>query len=130
MTDGLQLIDAQLDRFLILYYSFERRYSPARGYPSTAAGCSQYRVSRQYDDENGQLDADADRVIASAVQHIINTKMEEPYRTAITVNARNLYTGNFVWLSPRLPQDRVERNLIIQQARRIMIHHLIETELM
>lgn len=45
------------------------------------------------------------------------SQMEEPFRTAIYLNARNCYTGRSVWQSPRLPTDVIERAEIVAKAR-------------
>jgi hypothetical protein len=52
------------------------------------------------------------------------SEMQEPYRAAIYVLARNLSTGRSVWLSPRLPQDAVERATVVAEARNILTRRL------
>lgn len=44
-------------------------------------------------------------------------EIQEPYRAALYILARNCYTGRQVWLSPRLPKDVWEREAIIAEAR-------------
>jgi hypothetical protein len=56
--------------------------------------------------------------------------MEEPYRAAIYVLARNCYTGAKVWLSPRLPKDPIERGVVIMEARNILTRRLIAAGVM
>lgn len=56
--------------------------------------------------------------------------MEEPYRTAICVNARNCYTGRQVWMSPRLPEDAEARALIVSTARIMLIDKLMRAGIM
>jgi hypothetical protein len=51
--------------------------------------------------------------------------MEDPHRTAIYILARNCYTGRKVWLSRRLPSDRIELGILIQEARNILTKRLI-----
>ena len=43
--------------------------------------------------------------------------MPENYRTALQIQARNLFTGRSVWTSDRLPQDLEARALILAEAR-------------
>lgn len=45
------------------------------------------------------------------------SEMKDPHRAAIYVLARNLSTGRNVWLSPRLPQDPLERGQVVYDAR-------------
>ena len=56
--------------------------------------------------------------------------MEEPYRAAIYILARNCYTGHKVWMSPRLPQDPQERGVVIMEARNILTRRLISAGVM
>lgn len=51
---------------------------------------------------------------------------EQPYRSAIYQLARNCYTGRKVWLSPRLPNDPIERGVVIQEARNDITRRLIK----
>jgi hypothetical protein len=52
-------------------------------------------------------------------------EMKDPYRAAIYITARNCYTGHNVWLSPRLPADREEREIVILEARNIITRKLM-----
>lgn len=45
------------------------------------------------------------------------SEMQDPHRAAIYALARNLSTGRSVWLSPRLPQDPLQRATIVAEAR-------------
>lgn len=56
--------------------------------------------------------------------------MPEPYRAAIYILARNCYTGRKVWMSPRLPQDLIERGIVIMEARNILTRRLIAAGVM
>lgn len=85
------------------------------GYPSTAAGCSLYRPSRQYDDENGALDAAADIALARAVDEVIET-MEALHRAALSMEARNLCTVR-VCHAARLGDDAAQ---VVRQARALL----------
>jgi hypothetical protein len=56
--------------------------------------------------------------------------MEEPYRTAIYVHARNLACRHPVWSNPRLPTDPKERAIVITQARSILLVRLLRAGVM
>lgn len=89
---------------------------PNTGYYKANPSCKLYKTSRQYDDSNGALDSDAENGIMEAVDHAIDC-MEQPWRTAIAFNARNLATNLAVWNSPRLPVDEIERAHLVMHAR-------------
>jgi len=52
-------------------------------------------------------------------------ELEPPYRTALQIQARNLFTGRAVWSSPRLPNDIEERAVILLEARNILLKRLL-----
>lgn len=56
--------------------------------------------------------------------------MEDPYRAAIYIAARNCYTGRSVWMSPRLPKDAMERAAIVSVARSQLISRLMQAGVM
>lgn len=95
-----RIIDATLDELLKLWHRWQSSYRLKSGYPGTAAGCEQYRASRQYDDVNGALDQDADTAMCHAIDAEVS-RMPDPHRTAIHVEARNLCSVR-VWKSARL----------------------------
>jgi hypothetical protein len=51
--------------------------------------------------------------------------MPEPYRSAIYALAKNLTTGHEVFRSPRLPQSKEARDMVITQARQMVTARLI-----
>lgn len=57
-------------------------------------------------------------------------EMADPYRSAIYVQARNLYTGRNVWLSPRLPKDAIERDQVVAEARSMLTRRLMSAGVM
>jgi hypothetical protein len=57
-------------------------------------------------------------------------EMKDPHRSAIYIHARNCYTGRNVWLSPRLPQDPMERAQILGDAKAILIGKLLSAGVM
>ena len=89
---------------------------PTTGYYTSNPACKLYRVSRQHDDMNGALDSDQDGQVLEAVGFAID-QMEQPHKTAVEFNARNLATGVAVWRSPRLPADEIERLHLLMHAR-------------
>jgi hypothetical protein len=115
-VDDAVTVDAALDGLLILWHAWASTEHVGQGYPSEAPGCKLYRVSRQYDYDNGAMDGEVDATMGAAVDALVN-QMKEPYRTAIHINARNLKTGVSVWSSGRLPIDPQERATILMDAR-------------
>lgn len=57
-------------------------------------------------------------------------EMKDPHRSAIYIHARNCYTGRNVWLSPRLPQDPMERARILGEAKAILVGKLLSAGVM
>jgi len=58
------------------------------------------------------------------------SEMQDPHRTAIYFLARNLYTGRSVWLSKRLPEDPLERGVIVAEARNQLTRRLMAAGVM
>lgn len=116
MEHAALTIEASLDGLLLIWHEWASSERVGQGYPSEAPGCKLYRVSRQYDYDNGAADHDADASIGAAVDALVQ-QMIDPHRTAITFNARNLKTGVTVWRSPRLPACPVELSIVIMEAR-------------
>jgi hypothetical protein len=58
------------------------------------------------------------------------SEMQDPYRAAIYITARNCYTGRSVWISPRLPKDATERAAIVAQARSMLLRRLLRAGIM
>lgn len=51
--------------------------------------------------------------------------LDEPYRAAIYTVARNQCTGYSVWRNPRLPADPAERNVVVLEAKNMLIRKLL-----
>lgn len=116
---------AQLDDALSLWHHWmSTQYGTARGHASRSLVCGDYKVSRQYDDANGNLDADLERRQCRAVQFAADS-MTDPYRSAIYVIARAVYLGTSAISSPRLPQRGEELQAIVRTARSMMIQKLL-----
>lgn len=109
-------IDTILNDLLAKWHRYCAGYSYGKGYPSTDVSCRQSRTSRQYDYENGAMDASVDNAIMEAFDAAMD-RVDQPWRTALSVQARNLHTGSAVWSSPRLPADPMERGAILLEAR-------------
>ena len=58
------------------------------------------------------------------------SEMQDPHRTAVYMLARNLYTGRSVWLSKRLPEDPLERGIIVAEARNQITRRLMAAGVM
>lgn len=99
------------------------------GYPVVNAASRLYRPSRQYDDQNGALDAGVDAVLMEGVNAIIE-QIGQPHRTALAVQARNLQVRAQVWSSPRLPSDPMERAVLLVAARKIFRDGLARADLL
>jgi len=115
---------AALDDLLSRWHAWQQGAKASRGFAPKSLVCGDYRTSRQYDDGNGALDSDLDAFQSRQVDHEVR-QMQEPHRTAIYVQARNLSTGFAVWFSPRLPQERAEREALVAVARQIICVRLL-----
>lgn len=68
-------------------------------------------------DSVGQI---IDAVIENDVMEAVDFQISElcdVYRTALQITARNLALGWHVWSSPRLPDDKQARLLIVREAK-------------
>ena len=112
-----------LNDLLVEWHRWCNRYQHVKGYSSSDLTCRDYRASRQYDDTNGALDADLNTSTLETVSAEI-FDLEQPYQTAIQIQARNMATGRQVWNSPRLPADPMARAEIIVTARSMLMKKL------
>lgn len=117
-----------LEHLLIVWHNWSQSAQIARGYRETSAGTGLYQASRQYDDVNGVLDDDIDAERCKVVQfHVEN--LPPIHRIAIYILARNLTTGRSVWMSPRLPHDKAERERVVTEARDLLTARLVSAGL-
>jgi hypothetical protein len=107
MDDALSL--------LVLWWRAESQWSPVEGFPPECPSTRGWRVSRQYDDDSGAAEVDQRGMLIRHISSIVNS-IEEPYRTALYLVARNRATGVSVWRSARLPDDEDERAEIVAEA--------------
>ena len=118
------LSDALDDR-LCRWHQWARaqRKGIVRGFNHRALVVGEYKISRQYDDTNGALDDDLDRSVMRSIDFEVS-QMTEPFRSAIYANAMALVVGVEVFTSPRLPEDREERQVVIGEARGMICRRL------
>lgn len=127
--DAQRVISEHINYLLAQWHSWSAGHQITHGYPTINTTCRQARSSRQYDDANGALDAYIDHVVMEAVDGVIET-VSEPYRSALSVQARNLHTGAQVWNSPRLPADPVQRGHVVVKAREMFVSGLTRRNLL
>lgn len=118
-------IDNLLNDLLSSHHKWARRTKFGKGYPSESASCKDARASRQYDDSNGALDSGLDDSRMEAFDAVLY-RIEQPWLTALQVQARNLATGSNVWSSPRLPVDPLERSILTLEARNKILKELVK----
>lgn len=100
---------------LVLWWRAESQWSPVEGYPAECPSTRGWRASRQYDDGNGAFETDARGALIRHIGHVVNS-IDEPYRTALYLLARNRAVGASVWRSLRLPEDQDARADIVAEA--------------
>lgn len=113
---------AILDGLLAAWHQWQK-IPHVRGFPSRSLVTGEYIVSRQYDTENGALDAALEHRTMKTLDFQVS-QMAEPHKSAIYANARALVVGAAVFSSPRLPIDRAERLIVISDARSMLIRRL------
>lgn len=116
-------IDVLLNDLLASWHKWASRYRYGKGYPAAAASCRPARASRQRDDENGALDAAIEDSRMEAMDAAMS-RVPQPHLTALQFQARNMATGNSVWISPRLPADQMERAVLTLEARNKLLKEL------
>lgn len=120
---------AILDDLLIRWWNWKAPIQPARGFAREAVGLEGYRTSRQYDDQNGALYDEEEDTIMRAVEREVN-HLESAHRIILYVQARALTLGCAVFTSPRLPEDRAERQALLQSARSALTARLLAAGVM
>jgi hypothetical protein len=120
-ADGEADTDRQMaehiNDLLSKWHAWSAGQLPVHGFPPVNATCRQSRTSRQYDDQNGGLDAHIDQVLMEAVDSVIDA-IPQPWRTALSFQARNLHQNASVWSSPRLPSCAGQRTELVIAARK------------
>ena len=105
---------ADLISLLVLWHRLDS-LAVVAGYPSESPSCAGYKTSRQYDSDNGSFESEARSDEAHAVGRLVML-MDDPFRTALCLLARNRATGVTVWRSPRLPADQDECREVLAEA--------------
>jgi hypothetical protein len=100
---------------LVLWWRYESQQPHVDGYPRECPSTAGYRASRQYDDCNGAMETDGRGLLAQAVGRVV-ADIQDPYRAALHLLARNHATGVQVWTSVRLPADAAERAAVLDKA--------------
>lgn len=116
--------DAVLDGILAQWHQWAQTSRHVRGFNGRSLVAGEYRTSRQYDDENGALDDALDERRMKQVDFEVS-QMADPFRSAIYANARALVVGCAVFVHPRLPADREERQRVIVTARVQLVRRLV-----
>lgn len=112
-----------LSGLLADWHLWATRTHERHGYPGKAACFGQSRSNSQFDWENG-LESDAvDKRIMQGFDAAAQ-RVPQPWLTALQFEARNLAVRYQVWASPRLPQDRHEREVLILEARNRLLKEL------
>lgn len=120
--EAADVVNAEIDDLLILWHNHLMHGGIVRRCKSSSAG-DYYTTSRQYDDENGALDAALEIRKVNAVDFAVS-EMVDPYRAAMHMQAKALTLGIVVFISPRVPACPVERARVTKMARRMLCHNL------
>lgn len=115
--DQQRQLAEHINSLLSQWHAWSSHQIPVHGFPTVNATCRQSRTSRQYDDQNGGLDAHIDQVLMEAVDSVIDA-IPQPWRTALAFQARNLHQNASVWSSPRLPSCAAQRADLVMAARK------------
>lgn len=115
--------NAILDDLLSQWHSWAAAEKHSDGFASTSAGMSEWRASRQWDDQNGALDGDLDKSTMKTVDFQVS-QMADPYRASIHMQAKNLAAGRHVFQSPRVPSG-IDGANILRTARSMLIMRLV-----
>ena len=133
MTEAPERLEADINQvlndLLARWHVWSSSYSFGKGYPSVDSACRDSRTSRQYDDTNGALDAGVENRIMEAFDAAVWT-IEQPHLTALQFQARNFHARVAVWKSPRLPDDDMERGVLLMEARNLLMRALARSGVM
>lgn len=119
-------VDNRLDDLLVMWHEFRSGYSVGRGFAGKDATCRDFQTPTHWDWKNGALDGRVDAITAKAVGDAIDTIPNTPRRwnTALAFEARNLASRSVVWSSPVLPKDREELEVLVLEARTMLLVQL------
>jgi hypothetical protein len=112
-----------LSGMLADWHRYSQHTGEKHGFAGKAAGFGQSRSNSQYDWQNGVEDEMVDRRIMQGFDASIQ-RIPQPWFTALQFEARNLAVRYQVWVSPRLPTNRAEREVLILEARNRLLREL------
>lgn len=126
-------VDSRLDDLLAGWHRWASGYSAV---PISSA-CPQFRdvrTPKHWDTTSDAFDEELDDRVMKTVDCQVDELPDDDgrtrggpnraYRSAIHALARNLATGAFVWSSPRLPRDPIERSIVVIEARNMLTRRL------
>lgn len=109
-----QMRQDALEDLLSRWHQWQHADRVASGHNSSGTGFQDYRTSRQYDDENGALDAAIENSIMATVQACVDALAPE-LRPACYMMARNAAVGAAVFRSRPISQgvqDKAREQLL------------------
>ena len=112
MTDQTRYM---LDDLLAQWHKWSKSCCEG-GIHKTSAMLHAVRSSHQWDSESDVLDGSLHNAQMEAFDFHVN-ELDPMFRTALSIQARNLATGFSVWSSARLPVDQDARAIILLDAR-------------
>ena len=113
-----------LDDILSRWHSWAKGYSPIPTCGADPMFRNAKSSGRHWDSTSEVIEDEIQGKILQAVDFQVS-EMQDPHRTAIHFLARNLATGRSVWLSKRLPEDKMEVAIIVAEARSQLTKRLI-----
>lgn len=121
-TEPVDDQQATLDDLLSRWHSWSKNYKANQQAPSDPI----FRDAKSGRGWDSTDDIIEDEVLSSQMEAIEFqvSEMRDPYKAAIYVLARNLSTGRNVWISPRLPQEPMERGRVVAEARAMLSKRL------
>lgn len=111
-----------LNGMLCEWHRWAKGYQHVGGI-NTSPMFREVKAGRAWDTVDQIIDADIEHSRMDALDHIIMA-LCDVYRTALQIQAMNLYTGRSVWSSARLPADAEARAQILADARTALILRL------
>jgi hypothetical protein len=119
-------VDNRLDDLLVMWHEYRSNYSGARGFSGRDATCRDFQTPTHWDWKNGALDGRVDAITAKAVSDAVDIIPNTPRRwnTALAFEARNLASRSAVWSSPVLPTNREELEVLVLEARTMLLVQL------
>ncbi len=129
MHSDAQLVSQVIDEALRTWHVWASSGRPVEGYPTECPSCRMSRARNRADTQYDDAEQSRSTEIAQFLDGLIS-QFEDPYRTALAINARNITTGVNVWVSARLPENRQKRAEVIAEARSMFGRELFRIGLM